>query len=165
MMARQSAIEGRRDKVELLIERMHELTPEEMRDLLSESEQAGFRFIRRLVEEWVDGINRFDRPGEALFGARARGQLVGICGLNVDPYAADPLVGRVRHLYVLSLYRRRGVGRRLVAAVVEAAQDRSHTLRLRTRNPGAALFYEALGFQPSGAADSTHSLRLDTGTG
>src|SRR4051812_6289699 len=133
-----------------------------MRDLLSESEQAGFRFIRRLVEEWDVGANRFDRPGEALFGARTRGQLVGVCGLNVDPYAADERVGRVRHLYVIASYRRLGVGRRLVAAVVEAARDRFHTLRLRTMNAGAGLFYEALGFRlTGGAADSTHSLSLD----
>jgi hypothetical protein len=38
------------------------------------------------------------RPGEALFVARVGERVVGVCGLNVDPYTAEPRVGRVRHL-------------------------------------------------------------------
>jgi len=83
--------------------------------------------------------------------------LVGVCGLNIDPYAADRRVGRVRHLYVLSAFRRRGVGRHLVTAVIEMARGRFDRLHLRTENAGAARFYEALGFRPSGgASDYTH---------
>ena len=58
--------------------------------------------LRGCHEEWRTGTNRFDRPDEALFGAWAKGQLVGVCGLNIDPYRGDDRVGRVRHLYVLS---------------------------------------------------------------
>jgi len=129
--------------------------------LLAESEQAGLRLVRRLVEEWVSGANRFDRPGEELFGAWLDGRVVGVCGLNVDPYTAKEGVGRVRHLYVLSAFRRRGVGRGLIAAVIEAARGRFGELRLRTGNPEAARVYEALGFQPFGrAADCTHIMEL-----
>jgi GNAT superfamily N-acetyltransferase len=81
--------------------------------LAADGERAGSRIVRRLVEEWASGANRFDRPGEVLLGAWLDGQLVGVCGLNVDPYAAQERVGRVRHLYVLSALRRLGVGRRL----------------------------------------------------
>lgn len=35
--------------------------------LLADSEREGSRFVRRLVDEWATGTNRFDRPGEALF--------------------------------------------------------------------------------------------------
>jgi len=52
--------------------------------LLAESEQAGLRLVRRLIEEWVSGANRFDRPGEMLVGAWLDGRVVGVCGLNVD---------------------------------------------------------------------------------
>jgi GNAT superfamily N-acetyltransferase len=143
--------------MDLLIERLRDLPVDGLDGLLAESEQAGIRFVRRLVEEWGSGANRFDRPGEALFGARAGGQWVGVCGLNIDPYAAEERVGRVRHLYVLLSFRRLGVGRRLVAEVVEAARGRFDALRLRTNNPTAARFYERLGFGPSGAAGhSTH---------
>lgn len=129
--------------------------------LLAESEHVGLRLVRRLVEEWTSGANRFDRPGETLLGAWVDGQVVGVCGLNIDPYAAEEGVGRVRHLYVLTAFRRRGVGRQLVAAVIEAARGRFGTLRLRTGNPEAARVYEAIGFRPSArAADHTHIMEL-----
>lgn len=127
--------------------------------LVEESERAGLRFVRRLIEEWASGANRFDRPGETLVAAWLDGGLVGVCGLNVDPYAAAPGVGRVRHLYVLAAHRRHGVGERLVAAIVAAARGPFHTLRLRTTNPAAARLYERLGFRATGdVADCTHVL-------
>jgi GNAT superfamily N-acetyltransferase len=129
--------------------------------LLAESEREGSRFVRRLVDEWVAGNNRFDRPGEALFTARLGDRLIGVCGLNVDPFAAAVNVGRVRRLYVLSAYRRLGVGRQLVLAVLDAARSRFDVLHLRTTNPAAAQLYESLGFHPSTEpADSTHVLEL-----
>jgi GNAT superfamily N-acetyltransferase len=117
---------------------------------------VGVRFVRRLVDEWRDGSNRFDRPGEALFGTRLDGRLVGVCGLNVDPYAGDPRVGRVRHLYVLTDCRGRGVGRALVERVIEAARGRFSVLRLSTTNPAAARLYEAVGFRPGSGPHCTH---------
>jgi hypothetical protein len=69
--------------------------------LIAESE---LRFVRRLADDWVSVANRFDRPGEALFVARLPGQVVGVRGLNVDPYTAEPGVGRVRHLYVAAAH-------------------------------------------------------------
>ena len=61
----------------------------------------------------------------------------------------------------LLAHRRQGVGRRLVAEVIAAARRRFHILRLRTENPGAARFYENLGFQrAAGAGDCTHVMEL-----
>jgi GNAT superfamily N-acetyltransferase len=89
------------------------------------------------------------------------GRVIGVCGLNVDPYAGIPRVGRVRHLYVLTAHRRGGVGRSLVEAVVDAAGDRFDELRLRTQNPAAARLYERLGFAAcTAAAASTHRRHL-----
>jgi GNAT superfamily N-acetyltransferase len=141
-----------------LIEPLQDLPVDAMGAFVIESERAGFRFVRRLIDEWVSGANRFDRPGEALFAARVDGRLVGVCGLNVDPYSVEARVGRVRHLYVLSAFRRLGVGRQLVAGVVAAAQGRFDVLRLSTGNESAVRFYEALGFRPAGKAvrDATH---------
>jgi aspartate racemase len=133
----------------------------ELGALVAESEQAGLRFVRRLVEEWASGANRFDGPGEALLGAWIDGQLVGVCGLNVDPFATGARVGRVRHLYVLSSARGGGVGRSLTAEVIRAARGPFDTLRLRTGNATAARLYEALGFRRvDGAADCTHVMEL-----
>ena len=96
----------------ITIVRLEQLPADRLADLVTESEAAGFRFVRRLVEEWEDGRNRFDRPGEALFAAISGGRVVGVCGLTVDPFAAGPGVGRLRRMYVLAAVRRRGVGRR-----------------------------------------------------
>ena len=144
-----------------LIERMSGAPADRLTALLAESEQQGFRFVRRLVEEWESGANRFDRPGEALFVARVGNDVVGVCGLNVDPYADDPKIGRVRHLYVLVPHRRSGVGEQLVADVLEAARGRFERLHLRTTNAIAARLYERLGFRRTAARDHTHVLDVD----
>jgi GNAT superfamily N-acetyltransferase len=145
------------------IERVAELGPDALATLIAESEASGLRFVRRLVDDWATAANRFDRPGEALFVARDGSAIVGVGGLNVDPYTADAAVGRVRHLYVLSAHRRRGIGERLVATIVDAARGRFHTLRLSTSNPEAAQLYERLGFRVRvGDAACTHVMPLAT---
>ena len=128
--------------------------------LLAESEREGLRLVRRLVDEWAAGTNCFDRPGEALFAGRIGDRIVGVGGLNIDPYAATPGVGRVRHLYVLPAERRLGVGRQLVGAVLDAARGRFRCVRLRTANAAAARLYESLGFRPDAGPDCSHVLEL-----
>jgi len=143
------------------IERLDDRAGRYLDGLLADSERAGSRIVRRLVDEWRSGVNRFDRPGEALFGAWVDGQLIGVCGLNIDPYAADDRVGRVRHLYVSSARRGHGVGRRLVAHVVRAARGRFDVLYLRTNSPAAARLYESAGFDVCRESDAyTHVMGL-----
>ena len=140
-------------------ERLRDL-PRGIEALVSESEAAGFGLVRRLVDEWRNGSNRFDRPGEALFAAWREERLAGVCGLNVDPYAGDERVGRVRHLYVLVEARRHGVARALMAETLAAARGRFPTVRLGTSNPAAARLYESLGFRPVSEPHCTHRLSL-----
>jgi len=145
----------------MVIERLSDLPSESIDALVAESEQAGWRFMRRLAEEWASGANRFDGAGEGFFAALIGGRVVGVCGLNVDPYTVAQGVGRMRHLYVLLAYRRLGVGRQLVGRVIEAARARFDILRLSTQNPAAAQLYERLGFHRCvGAADCTHLMEL-----
>ena len=70
----------------MAIERLTHLTPELLAAPIAESEAHGLRFVRRLTDEWLNGVNRFDRPGEALFAARDGADVVAVGGLNIDPY-------------------------------------------------------------------------------
>jgi GNAT superfamily N-acetyltransferase len=119
-------------------------------------------FVDRLDAEWRDGSNRFTQAGEVLFGAFDGDRLVGVGGLNRDPYVAAPHVGRLRHLYVLSAWRRRGVGAALIGAVIDAARGRFACVRLRTVAPAAARLYERMGFVAVDDATATHVLSLTT---
>ena len=114
--------------------------------------------IERLRREWVAGLNRFDREGEILVGAFRRDQLVGVGGLNRDPYVEDPAVGRIRHVYVLNEERRRAVGRGLIACLIKGADEHFNLVRLRTGR--ASAFYDSLGFAPTDEPNATHQLTL-----
>ena len=139
------------------ITKIAELDTAVLQKLRAESLREGFRFIDRLCEEWASGANRFDAPGETLFLAIDDGQVVGVCGLNRDPYADDILIGRVRRLYVLPSHRRSGVGRALLESVIAHARDHFDTLRVRTEAAGD--FYTARGFRRDvSGAEATHVL-------
>lgn len=133
----------------------------EIEPLIRESEREGFRFLARLRREYEAGTTRFDRAGEVLLGVESGPALAALGGLTLDPYGADPRSGRLRHLYVSPAHRRQGIGRLLVAALVEAARPHFDVLTLRTDTEAAARFYEALGFAPvAGAEHHTHRLAL-----
>lgn len=130
--------------------------------VIAESEASGLDFVRRLAEEWSTGANRFDAPVEVLCIARADDVVAGVAGLNIDRCVTEPRVGRVRHPYVLAAHRRTGVGRQLVARIIEAARSHFDRVRLRTTHPTAARVYEGLGFERvRGVPRCTHILALE----
>jgi GNAT superfamily N-acetyltransferase len=126
----------------------------EMDFLLQESEREGFCFLARLRRAYESGAARFDGPGETLLGVYAEGELVAVGGVSADPYEAGPRAGRIRHVYVARARRGQGIGRRLMAALIQAAHPHFDALALRTDTAQAAAFYQALGFQP--VADHPH---------
>ena len=71
------------------------------------SADAGFRFLDRLVNEYKNGTNNFNKPSEALYGVYTHeGILIGIGGLNIDPYTKGQKVGRVRRFYISKKIRK-----------------------------------------------------------
>jgi len=145
----------------ITVVRITDLELDSLHELRAESSREGFRFIERLCEEWASGTNRFNAPGEALFVAIANGQVVGICGLNRDPCASDPRIGRVRRLYVTPAQRRHGVGRELLETVV--ARARRHFRLLRVHSEAASEFYTAQGFRRVASDEEvTHVLEFSS---
>lgn len=116
--------------------------------------------VRRTLDEWTDGTNRFNKPGEVFHIASMEDSTVGICGLNIDPFIDDSEVWRIRYLYVHPEYRRRQIGRSLVNACVQHATGRFVRIRLRTFQPVGARFSESMGFVQTDELAATHSLKL-----
>jgi GNAT superfamily N-acetyltransferase len=126
--------------------------------LQSEARQEGYEFIDTLVEEWASAKNRFDAPGETLCGCLDQDLLVAVGALSRDPFAGRPEIGRIRKVYVREAWRRKGVGRALVSALVDQARTHFRCVRLSAENDGATRLYQSLGFVPISGPDATHIL-------
>lgn len=149
------------DDAQLRISRLERLPLEQLEPLIAAAAREGWRHLGRLRDEWISGANRFDRPGEGLYLGAIEDRAVAVCGLNVDPYAGDPRVGRLRRLYVAGAHRGHGVGRALVHHAIGEAGRTFAEVRLRTHDAGADAFYRALGFaQVSDVEGCTHALQL-----
>lgn len=145
----------------LRIDVTRDLPVESIEALLTESATEGWRHVGRLYEEWQRGFNRFQQKGEVLCLAREEQRVIAVGGVNIDPYATSPRVGRVRRLYVLAAFRRRGVGLALIDRLIHDARESFDELRLRASSAGAAAFFERLGFAATThLAEATHRLVL-----
>jgi N-acetylglutamate synthase-like GNAT family acetyltransferase len=133
-----------------------ETLPPQLVELEREASTQGFKFVGRLIDEWRTGSNRFDKPGERLLVASESGSIVGIGGLNVDPYKPTGDTACLRRLYVLNDFRRRGIGEALVRALLEGASLRFRVIRLSTDTEAAAAFYSRLGFSAVDDETATH---------
>lgn len=128
------------------IQQVLDLLSFDLSSLLDDSITDGHRHIQRLISDYKIGENKFKKSGESLFIALLGNTIIGICGLNQCPYNGLTY-GRIRRLYVKKSYRRSGIGRMLVEAVIRMANGKFEKLILRTDNPIAGRFYESLGFK------------------
>lgn len=120
--------------------------------------EEGLAFVARTLDQWNLGTNAFDLPDEVFYLAWSGGDVIGMCGLNRDPFLGPHTdVGRLRHLYVLPTMRRLGIGSRLVAACLESGALSFARIRLRTFDAGADRFYLSVGFLRTGEPQATHS--------
>lgn len=130
-------------------------------NLVDESQREGFEFVQRTIDDWNSGANRFSRTGEGLWALVSGTELIGIGGLNVDPYGKNADTGRVRHLYIRKSYRRKGCAALLMKTIIGQARLNFRVLRLFTANPAAAAFYEQLGFEHLPGYKVSHVLTFD----
>jgi GNAT superfamily N-acetyltransferase len=128
--------------------------------LAGEAQAEGYEFIATLLEEWASADNRFDGPGEVLCGHLENGLVTAVGGLNCDPFAGRPDMGRIRKVYVRPAWRGKGIGGALVTYLAEQARRHFSCVRLRAENAAAARLYERLGFVPVDSPDATHLLQF-----
>jgi len=154
--------EGAEDMTIYRIQRIHDLEELDLTQLLLASRQEGFRMLDRLIDDFRNGHNRFNYPGECLLGVfDTSGNLVGIGGLNQDPYSLGLPLGRLRRFYILPACRRQGIGRRLANALLLEAKRTFLTVVLRTYTIQGAQFYESLGFTPYDTSTTSHIIRFN----
>ncbi len=131
-----------------------------LHSLLDESKRGGYHFLQRTIDDWHTEVNKFNKPGEKLWGLFLGKNLIGIGGLNIDPYSLTPKVGRVRHLYIQEAQRRAGHATLIMNKIIEEASHHFTLLRLFTDNAGASAFYEKLGFKQTGEYKASHIMIL-----
>jgi GNAT superfamily N-acetyltransferase len=130
-------------------------------NLLKISHEEGYDFVQKLYDEYDAGTNRFDAQGAILLGAYLANELLAVGGVHPDPYLQTAAVGRIRHVYVLPDYRRKGIGRDLVLALIQHARTHFDTLTLRTLTEHGDGFYKSLGFSNEARFDNaTHWMKL-----
>ena len=132
----------------------------ELQCLIDESKRIGYNFLQRTIDDWYSGVNKFNKPGEKLWGLFIGKDLIGVGGLNKDPYTLAPRVGRVRHLYIREAQRLKGSATLIVTKIVEEANHNFTMLRLFTDNAGASAFYEKLGFKQTEEYKASHFIIL-----
>lgn len=144
------------------VQRIEDLKKVDVSRLVTESEEEGYRFLTRLVQDYEDGSNTFNQDGEALYGAwDGTDNLVAIGGINRNPYTDNKDEARLRRFYTLGEARRKGVGSQLLSELVNHAKGTFNKVTCRTESAKADKFYRANGFEEThDTPDTTHVLKL-----
>jgi GNAT superfamily N-acetyltransferase len=148
--------------MEYIVERVDDINLIDISELVKESEAEGYRFLTRLVNDYKDGSNTFDKPGEALFFIQdGSGEVVAIGGVNQSPFSDDKDVARLQRFYVAAAARRQGVGSILLEEIVRHSRDTFREMTVRTESSKADAFYRANGFElDDSASETTHLISL-----
>ncbi len=144
----------------VVITRVVETLPDGFDVILQAASAEGVRNMAMLAAQWAGGEQRFDDPG-ALFAALVDGELAGVGGTTLETGVVEPAM-RMRRLYVLPMFRRFGVGRRLAGAMMQQGFQAAPLLTVNAAASDAAgPFWEAMGFARTDALrGATYVLRL-----
>lgn len=114
--------------------------------LVQESKEEGFNFLKNLINEYENELNTFNKSGECLYGIFQEERLIGIGGLNEDPYTENNKIGRLRRFYIAKDYRRIGLGKLLLNQLLSHAEKYFKVVVLHTDTKQGDVFYTANGF-------------------
>ncbi|SIQ66061.1 Acetyltransferase (GNAT) domain-containing protein [Bacillus cereus] len=114
--------------------------------LVQESKDEGFNFLIKLISDYENKINIFNKTGECLYGIFQGEKLIGIGGLNKDPYTENNRIGRMRRFYIAKEYRRKGVGKLLLVRILSEAKKYFNIVVLHTDTEQGDKFYTSSGF-------------------
>lgn len=114
------------------IQQIENLMKYEISHLVQDSKEGGFNFLIKLINEYENKINVFNKTGEYLYGIFQGEKLIGIGGLNEDPYTENNKIGRVRRFYIAKEYRRKGLGRLLLVRILSDAKKYFNIVVLNT---------------------------------
>ena len=144
------------------VQRIEDLKKVDVSQLVTESEEEGYRFLTRLVNDYEDGSNTFNKDGEALYGVwEGPEKLVAIGGINQNPYTENKDEARLKRFYTLGNARRQGVGSQLLSELVNHAKGNFKKITCRTESAKADAFYRANGFEEAhDTPDTTHIMKL-----
>lgn len=127
--------------------------------LVKQSEEEGYRFLGRLVQQYEDGSQRFEKPGEALYGVWKDSELIAIGGVRQNPYSSDQKEARLKRFYVAPEQRRHGIGSQLLETCISKAKENFHSITCRTDSAKADAFYRHNGFEAVlDSVDTTHRI-------
>jgi predicted GNAT family acetyltransferase len=139
--------------IEYEIKEINDLNIESIIPLQEEAiYQDGTRIVDKMINEWKNGENKFDKKGEKAWGLFVGDECIAFAGVNIDPYLEgnDGSVGRLRHVYVAKKYRGMGLSKVLVRTALDHAKKHFKVVRLTTNNPIARHVYESFGFTATG---------------
>ncbi|MFJ7762638.1 GNAT family N-acetyltransferase [Bacillus toyonensis] len=128
------------------IQQIENLMKYEISHLVQDSKEGGFNFLIKLINEYENKINVFNKTGEYLYGIFQGEKLIGIGGLNEDPYTENNKIGRVRRFYIAKEYRRKGLGRLLLVRILSDAKKYFNIVVLNTDTEQGDKFYTSGGF-------------------
>ncbi|MCQ6335283.1 MULTISPECIES: GNAT family N-acetyltransferase [Bacillus] len=137
---------GGMDLKDIHIQQIENSMEYEFSHLVQDSEEEGFNFLIRLINEYKNKINTFNKTGECLYGIFQGDMLIGVGGLNEDPYTKDNKIGRLRRFYISKDFRRIGLGNLLLNQLLCHAEKYFEVIVLHADTKEGDAFYTANGF-------------------
>ncbi|MGE1053145.1 GNAT family N-acetyltransferase, partial [Bacillus sp. GFa4/2] len=119
-----------------------------------------FNFLIRLINGYKNKVNVFNKTGECLYGIFQGDMLIGVGGLNEDPYTKDNKIGRLRRFYISRDYRRLGLGNLLLNQLLCHAEKYFEVIVLHTDTKQGDVFYTANGFVKGGLYKGSSHYKL-----